>query len=280
MNDTQSIFPIILNERNLIPSQFNNRYRYVFPQGGIQFRDAKIIVSNVNIYYSWENITQDYNNNSFSFTFPARGNFTVNIPNGYYSVSGLNSFLQQFCVENDLYLVNANGDFVYYIEFVENATYYSIQINLFAVPTSLPVGWTNPGGFVFPGATLTPQIIIPNTPIQEILGISAGTYPNPAQSTNFSKLSDFTPQISPVQSIILTCSLLNNKYSIPNTVLYSFTSAGTVYGSIIEKVNYNNLMVDIQDGLFSEFEIQFLDQNFRPLKILDPNLVVQLLIRN
>lgn len=278
-----TIYPLIINSSGLQANAFNNTYRYAFPQGSVQFKNSKVAVANINMYYSWFNITSTYGNNAFSFIFPDAGGTTtydVTITDGYYSVSSLNSYLQQFCITNGLYLVNSAGDYVYYLELIENATYYSIQLNAYPVPTALPAGWTNPGGLSFPLVSTTPQLVVPSTNFQNLIGFSAGTYPSPASATTYSKLSDFTPQISPIQSVILACTLLNNRYSNPSTILYSFTSSGSEFGTLIESSPNQYSFVDIQDGNYSYFEISFLDQDYQPITINDTNLVVQLLIKS
>jgi hypothetical protein len=78
----------------------------------------------------------------------------------------------------------------------------------------------------------------------------------------------------PVQSSIISCSLLNNQYSNPITFLYSFSPASTTFGSLIQSNLNQNSFVDIQDGNYPDFQVQFLDQNFNALQINDSNLVV------
>jgi hypothetical protein len=72
---------------------------------------------------------------------------------------------------------------------------------------------------------------------------------------------------------------LNNKFSIPNTVLYSFSPVGSTFGSLIESSPNQFSFVDVQDGMYTSFDIAFLDQNFNPIVINDSNLVVQLMIQ-
>ena len=48
------------------------------------------------------------------------------LPDGYYDISSINPNIQQFCIANGLYLVIAAGEYVYYLELVENSTYYAI----------------------------------------------------------------------------------------------------------------------------------------------------------
>lgn len=279
-----STYPLIINGNNLINDAFNNKYRYIFPVGNVNFNNSKISISNISIYYSWFNITSANNNRTFSFIWngavPVQHD--IQLPEGFYDVSAINSYIQDYCVDNSLYLIDAGGDFVYYLELVENATYYAIQLNTYPVPTALPAGFSEPAAWPgYPAVASTPQFIVnPNDNFNLIIGFNAGTYPPVAQATNYSKLSDIVPQVSVVQSLILTCNLLNNRYSVPNTILYSFSPSQVSFGSLITSEPSEHEYIDIQDGTYPSIQIEFLDQSFNPVYIRDTNLIIQLMIRN
>lgn len=280
-----TLYPIIINSGDLISNSFNNTYRYNFPQGSVTFKNSKVALTTVNMYYSWYNITTNYNNTSFQIIWPiGAGTSTYNVimPNGFYDVSALNDFIQQFCITNGLYLIDASGNFVYYIELLENASYYSVQLNCYGIPTSLPSGYSQPSNWVgYPAVAYTPQLVILSTNnFGNIIGFNSGTYPAAQQTTTFSKLSDFTPQVTPIQSILVACTLLNNKYSNPSTILYTFTSGGTAFGNLISSSPNQYSFVDIQDGQYTNFDVQFLDQDFNKIFINDTNVTISLEIYN
>lgn len=275
-----TISPVIMNMTNLISSGYNNVYRYSFP-GSASFKNAKVAVSNIQMYYSWYNISSLQNNNTLSLIFPTAATTAtigVTIPTGSYTVADLNSYLQSIMVANNYYLIDATGNYVYYLELVENGTRYAIQLNTYPVPTSLPVGWTNPG-WTLPVTGNTPQLVIPASNIVNLLGFAAGTYPSPAQATAYSALSSSTPQLSPVSSVIIGCNLVNNRLANPTTVVYSFSPGGVTYGSLIQSNAYQYSWVDVQDGTYSSIDITFYDQSFNNLQIIDTNLVIFLLIK-
>ena len=284
MDFTGTMYPLIINSSGLQPTIFKNAYRYTFPQGSVKFQGSKVAISNINMYYSWFNITATNQNNTISILWPSgAGSITYNItiPDGYYDVAGLNQYIQQFCITNALYLIDPNGDFVYYLELAENSAYYAVQFNAFPFPTALPLGWSAPVGLpAYPSTARSPQLVVNANAFRDVIGFNAGTYPAVASLTNYSKLSDFTPQVTPVQSIIVACTLLNNKYSNPNTILYSFTPRGTQFGGLIEASPTQLSFIDIQNGSYPYFDLQFLDQNFQPIYLNDTNLVIQLLIHN
>lgn len=280
---------LIINGENLVSGPYNDTYKYNFPIGSVEFKNDQVAVSAIYMYYSWFNITSAttgsmYNNNVFQYVWydnAGSSTYTVTLPDGYYEVSDINAYLQSQMVANGHYLLDSNGDYVYYLELVTNTTYYAVQFNSYPIPTSLPSGYTNPASITFPATATTPQIIISSTNnFKDVLGFDAGTYPSPTQTTNYSKLSDYTPQVSPVSSLILSCTLLNNRYAIPSTLLYSFSPAGVSFGSLINITPPEMSFVDIQDGSYTDFTIEFRDQSLNRIAINDTNLVIMLTIKD
>ena len=68
----------------------------------------------------------------------------------FYTIDYFNSYMQQYAIINGLYLINNNGDNVYYTPaFYLNTVSYAVQMLLYTVPRSLPSGWTQPSNWVF-----------------------------------------------------------------------------------------------------------------------------------
>ena len=112
-------YSLILNNTNVVGSN-NNTYQYNFIKGNFTIpNDAEIMISSIQIPYSWFNISAAYNNNSFKIYFPTASttytSFTITIPDGFYTTTSLNSYLQQVCITNGLYLIDSAGNYVYYI---------------------------------------------------------------------------------------------------------------------------------------------------------------------
>lgn len=279
--------PIIINSNNLVENGFNNTYQYNFPTGSVTFKDDQIAIAQISIYYSWFNISSQttgaqYNNNVFQYIWYDAGGaatYTVTLPDGFYEISDINAYLQYVFVTNGHYLVDGAGDFVYYMELKVNQTYYGVQLNSYPIPTGLPAGWTNPAGMTFPAVASTPQLIVLSTNnFADVIGFTAGTYPTVTQATNYSVLSSYTPQVTPINSIILTCSLLNNKYSLPSTLLFTFAPRNATFGELVDITIPQYTFTDIQDGDYNSLTIEFLDQNLRKVFIRDSNLVVTMVI--
>jgi hypothetical protein len=276
-----SSFPLILTQTNRVN---NSTYTYNFPYT-VDLSNFELALANVSLYYSWFSITPQLNNNQFTFNFPnGAGNttYTVNITSGTYTVEQLNNFLEYFMFNNGLYLTNtATGELTYYLQILENENAYKIQIISYPLPTSLPSGFTNGGSIVFPTVSRQPQLIVPNTDFVNLIGFSAGTYPTTQNASTYTVNGDLTPQISGgIQSVIMNCNVVNNKYSSTNSQsIHVLTSAGVPFGGLIvsEPNEYNFVPSGISST--SNITITFTDNYNRPLEIQDPNLTIKLLLK-
>jgi hypothetical protein len=261
----------------------NNRLVYEFQGGGIQFKDNQVALGTCQIYYSWYNITSAYRNNTYSYKWTNGITYNVTMPDGNYSVDELNTFLQSVMVANKHYFVDTiTGDFTYFIQFETNETFYSVQLNCYVVPTTLPPNKALPAtpGWTLPAIATTPQVIILANAFRDIIGFSAGTYP-PAvpQGTTYSILSSTSPQVNPVSSLQITCSICNNPYSSQSKVIYAFGVPETQFGGqiLIQVPEYT--FTKIVDGNYNQFEVNILDQNGNPVFLIDPQISIMLVIK-
>jgi hypothetical protein len=221
------------------------------------------------MYNSIQNITIKRGNNVLTFNWLGT-DYTFNIPDGYYSVSDLNFYLQQQAILNGLYMTaNSGSDNVYFIELVVNSIRYATSLNFYVIPTeseALAKGYVKPTNatWAFPTVAETPRLTF-NQPLA-----------NP-QPTNIQILSTETPVISPTDSLILTCNLVNSKYSIPSDVFFTLPLSSSV-GSLIAFNNSTLVYNNITAQMFSTLEITFYDQLFQPVFLLDRELTLQLSI--
>lgn len=272
-------FPIIINQSNAVS---NNTYTYNFGSN-VEMTDMEVALGDLSMYYSWQSINNAYNNNRFSLIFPnGAGSTTYNlvIPDGTYSASDLNDFLRFWFISQNLYLTNnTTGDITVYAEIRENAPRYSLDLVVYPVPTSLPAGFTNAGGITFPTTIRTPQFVVNQQGFGDIIGFTNGTYPATPQTTITTSTSNKTPQVSPVQSVIVLLDAAYNPYSTDSAVIHSFTSAGVQYGSLIDSSPNELSWVPMQQGSRQLITLRFVDQSFKPLQIIDTNLTIKLLLR-
>jgi hypothetical protein len=234
------------------------------------------------MYNSIQNITIKRGNNVLVFNFLGT-DYTFNIPEGYYSISDLNFYLQQQCIIRGLYMTaNKGSDNVYFIEIIVNSIRYATSLNYYVIPTeseALAKGYVKPTNatWAFPTVAQTPRLSFGQS-FANLIGMTFGTYPlaNP-QSTNIQILSTETPVISPTDSLILTCNLVNSKYSIPSDVFFTLPLSSGV-GSLIAFNNSTLVYNSISPQMYSTLEITFYDQLFQPVFLLDRELTLQLSI--
>jgi len=285
---TERRFPIVLSQSNLSNTQTNASFTYQLPGSATSFKNCEVCVSQINMYNSIFNINQQlYGNNTFSIIFPTAGTtYTLNItlPNSYMNYSDINSYVQQQMINAGLYLINGSSN-VYFWNIQENPTLYSCQINEFSVPTTLG-SYTRPATGVYsstgtglPTTAYTPQTIIPSNGFRSIVGLSAATYPATQQTATYSISSTTTPQISPVQSLNVHCSLVNNKYCIPPDYIGNFNPNSVSFGALFSYIPTSEQWVTINDQNVSQITVYFTDQNNNTVIINDPTTTICLLIK-
>lgn len=207
----------------------NNILKYTFPAGGVRFKDNSVALTSFQCYYCWDSIGAANANNGLQYVWIDGLINSATIPDGNWTVAQLNAYLQSVMVVNGHYLIDSSGNYKYHLEIVTSSFNYSCLINAYIVPTALPSGYPYPTGatWAYPATSKCAQIMIGS--ISSILGFSAGNYPPTQQATNYSAYSSSTPQLSSTSSILMTCSLINNKISYPSNILYSFMPVKTYF---------------------------------------------------
>jgi len=273
-------YNLILNSSNAIT---NNTYRYNFINGSMTILDeAEICISQIQIPYSWFNITTAYNNRTFQLLFPTPlGTITSNITlnEGFFSVTDINAYIQQFCITNGFYLINSSGQYVYYLTLLYNINTYGVQLITTLVPTSLPSGYTQPSNWIgYYSTSLCPQLLILNNNFGKVIGFNQGTYPS-VNTSNASTLNQIIPIGSNVNSLIIRCSLVDNPCGVPTDILDTLP----ITSSFGTNINYQPTAlkwIKMSPGIYQYLIIYFLDQNYNSLAMLDTNVTISLLIRN
>lgn len=303
---------LVLNQNNIVPDGRNSTLVYNFPNS-IEFQNTEIAISQISMYYSWNNISQQYLNRTITFNWVNTAGtnnyttYTVTFPEGIYEITDLNEYLQ-FVFLNapsltssiispvpsaPFYLVNSTGDAVYYFELVVNPTSYAIQLNTYNVPTTLPSGFTNPGSTLLPAQSFNPVVTFPAN-FNNIVGFSStfasaqnqnNSGSNPATATaykigsTYSYLSTSTPQVQPNPNLLISISNIDNKYSNPSSIIYSVSPSVAIGQLIVEKppeFSFNPML----KGTYNQLRLQFLGTDLNPVTIKDPNMTILLCIRN
>lgn len=282
---------VVLNQSNIVSGSNNSSLTYNFPNS-ILFDNHEIAVQSISMYYSWQNINSSpLANNTFSYSWivgVTSTTYTVTIPNGLYEIAQINAYLQFVMIQNGTFLINSASQNVYYAEFLVEPTRYAINIITYPVPTSLPVGWTAPlanpqsGSLAFvgfPTTTFNPVVSIPAS-FNLIVGYVAGfaTVVNTGVNTILSYFSTVAPQVAPVSSLLVTCSNIDNKYSLPSNVIYSVIP-DVNFGELLKITPNEYCWAQIIKGTQSQITVNFIGNDFSRVDILDNNITIILVIR-
>jgi len=211
-----------------------------------------VAISNIEFYNMSYNITASYSNNYLTLNWLSTF-YTITFSDGYYSATDMNSQIQAFCYLNNLYVTSSDGKIGYFMEIVENAPLYKIQLNMYAIPTSTQattLGYTIPtlATWAFPSTASTPQLTM-NSYFGKLIGFYTDTYPSTVLSTSQSYVSSFTPIISPINSYIFTCSMINNPYGTLSDHIATVALTNSL-GSIVQHTPAALIPHDIYGGKY------------------------------
>ena len=239
---------LIINSSNVVANSNNSRYTYNFPAGAINFTDGqKLALGSIQMYYSTFNITSAQGNNQFSYIWVDNREITITIPDGYYDIASLNDFLHFVMVQQGHYLTDSNGNYYYFITFVINTSTYSVNINTYPMSLTLyplatytigayttatittsspatPVPWSRPT------AAVMPMIRVLTNNFRNIIGYSAGYYPQ--GQTSYATTAPTTP-LAEATITNTTPSTTFSISSISGTVLTTGASQSFPVGTVI-----------------------------------------------
>jgi len=298
---------LILNSSNIVAGTNNSVLEYEFVGGNVNLKQGqKVALASIQMYYSTFNITAAYGNNVFNYVWVDGTTHQVLFPNGFYDAVGINNYLHFVMLQNKHYLIdNDTGEFVWFITFDPNPTQYAIEVNCFPMSATLfPIGagagqYQLPAGatWLVPTNNIVPMLQVLANAFRQIIGFEAGFYPQgsptyaqatiagvpPAQTQTPSYtatqtfLSSFTPQITPFSSFLVNCSLVNNNYAVPNSLIYSFSPQG-VFGEQFTIAPNEYVFIDVLPAQYNRFKLYFTDQNNFPISFQDPSMIIQILI--
>jgi hypothetical protein len=286
---------LILNSSNIVSGTNNSVLEYEFVGGNVNLvKGQKVALASIQMYYSTFNITASYTNNVFNYVWVDGTINQVLIPDGFYDADGINNYLHFVMLQNGHYLVDTTGDYVWFITFSPNPTRYAIEVNCFGMSVALATtnSWTLPIGatWVIPNNFIVPELQVLANNFREVIGFEAGLYPNaviagvppaqtqlPAFTTTQVFLSTTTPQITPFSSFLVNCSLVNNDYAVPNSLIFSFSPQGS-FGEQFTIAPNEYVFIDVLPAQYNRFKLYFTDQNNFPVAFQDPSMIIQILI--
>jgi len=269
---------IVLNSTNAVGSN-NNRYTINFT-GTKNFDGMEIALVNASLFYSNFNFTSALQNNYFSYIWVDSTVNVVNIPDSYQDASSLNTLLQNVMVVKNHYLIDANGNNVYYLQIQENPNLYAIQLNSLVLPAALGT-LSYPAVHTWTTSVKTPQFVIPSTNITNNIGINAQTFPVSLLGTaNSSLTSSFTPQITSVNSIFLCSDVADNAMSgISNEIVYNINGSSVAFGNMISVSPYFSTWIKCKNMQSGNMTVYLIDQNYQPIAFRDNSMTFTIAVR-
>ena len=272
---------LVMNGENYEPQSGRFVMDFATPQ---KFNNTQISVAQISIFNSFSNITQELGNNTMSIFFPdgaTHKEYLINIPDGYYTVATFNKWLMKEF--DDKYLYTLSSDTLshrYPFYLVQNHYYQTIlffdKISARNDTQPTEATWTMPPA----NAALTPYIVVPQS-LGKLFGYLETRLGN-GRGTKQIISSTNVPAINQVQSLILSCNLVGSSQGIsyPSDLISTLPVAGVKYGSMISKSYAKREWFDIpSNSEFRELSISVRDQNLKPLKIHDTNILILLSFR-
>ena len=214
---------IIINANNITNTTTNSTFQVDFDRS-INLNDKHISLTSASLYFSWRNITTQ--NNKFSYTWIDDIEYSVELPIGLYEISDIKAYFQFVTSQNNHVMTNTEtGSTIYFIDFVVSNTAYSIDILTYPVPASLP----------FIGTEKNPRLTLP-AGINAIFGY-AEDFTTDAGSSILTFNSSLAPNVSPDNSVIIVCDMVQNEFSNLG-ILYALSPSVGIGSLIVDKPAY------------------------------------------
>jgi len=276
-----TILPI--NSSHAVPGM-PNRFIYRFDRD-IEFTNKDTIaIENFTMYNSMFNITQLKGNNRFTLTWNADTVTTYDIvmEDQYLNVEQLASFMKKTCIDLDLYLIDANGNALVYLDINTISNLYDIEFITKPLPTeaeriSKSLSYPTNATWTCSTESKNMQITVGNQ-LGEILGLTSGTYPKVSSNIISSSRSTITPQVIKSNSILVGCNLVKNDMSEFSQILTGIP-IDAVFGGTISYIGASGSATNLSNITSKTLEITFYDQFFDNSNMLDPNITLLLNLR-
>ena len=176
---------------NTLNSKTNesNKFRYQFTDKlNLKNPNKNMALANVSIYYTWENIKSEHNNNKSKISAP-NWNDEFDLPDGSYSVSDRQDYFEYIIKKHET--IADNPPVQIYVNKIKNRIVFKIK-------TGYKIG------------LLTKETM-------QLLRSSK-------KDIDQNKDGEIVPRIETVKVVLVHCNLVNNSYQQASKVLFAFVS--------------------------------------------------------
>lgn len=276
---------IILNSSNVVKGS-PNAFKYKFPKQQRFEQGDEITLVKCSIYNCVFNISASRGNNTFSIKWIDGVNANFIIPDGYYAISDINYFIANCMVNKNWYTMSSPtaSTTTIYIYLTADTTGYGSTFTFSPLPIVGSIGTiVKPSGATwdFPATSICPSITLCSG-LQTLLGFTANPTLPYSLTVNAPQtiFSNSTPIVSPIDTYILTCSLIDNADLSPHpNAFFSIPLGATAFGEQIQVQNTFAVFNNIFAGSYDSFNVEVLDQNYEPVNLIDKEVVFQFMFR-
>ena len=192
--------------------------------------DKKVIaLSNVSMYYTWNNIKSSYNNNKLKISTPT-WNEEFALPDGSYSISDIQDYFQ--------YILKKHG---------ENTDKSSIQIYVNKIKNRIT--FKTKKGYSLELLAKETMKLFGSTKIK----------------ITKDKNGENVPHLEITEVVLVHCNMVNNDYQHDSRVLYTFVPNKS-FGSLLDISPSDHIFLKTFNSEYDEIVVWFTDQNSKLLE--------------
>ena len=193
------------------------------------------LTDKLDIYYTWNNIKNSYNNNKFKKSAPT-WNKEFTLPDKSYSVSDIQDYFEYILKKHGEKINKDNKPSVkIYINKIENRISFKIK----------------------KGYSL--ELLTKKT--MKLLGSTKNKITKDKNGKN-------VPHLEITEVVLVHCNMVNNDYQQDSRVLYTFIPNKS-FGSLLDISPSNHIFLKTFNSEYDEIIVWLTDQNSKPLEIED-----------
>ena len=169
--------------------------------------ERNMAFANLSIYYTWENIKSEYNNNKFKISAPS-WNDTFDLPNGSYSISDIQDYFEFIIKKHET--LTENPPIQIYPNKIKNRIVFKIKTG-------------------YKLELLTPETM-------KLLGSTK-------KDVDKDKDGENVPKLESVEVVLVHCNLVKNDYQHTSKVLFTFVP-NKQFGQLINISPHSLMMMN------------------------------------
>ena len=185
-----------MNSKNSKTSE-PNRFKYnLIDKLDLKNPNRNMALANLSIYYTWENVKSNYNNNKFKISAPT-WNETFDLPDGSYNISEIQDYIENIIKKHET--IGENAPILICANTINNRIVFKIK-----------------SGY---------KLELLSKETMKLLRSTKDT-------TDADKNSENVPKLENVEVVLVHCNSVNNAYQQHSRVLFTFVPTKQ-YGQLI-----------------------------------------------